>query len=400
MRSDIRRDFPMIANDLVYLDSAATSYKPVSVIETISKFYSCHYSTVNRAVYASARQTTEAYQKVREKVCRLIHAANPEEIIYTRGTTDAINLVAASFGKAFVKPGDEIIISELEHHSNIVPWQLLCQDRGAVLRVIPALDDGTLSISALEEILSDKTRLVAVAHISNAIGTHHPVEQICRLAHAKGAKVLVDGAQAIAQTVVDVQKLGCDFYAFSGHKLFGPTGIGVLWGKKELLEAMPPYQGGGDMIEKVTFEKTSYAPIPTKFEAGTPSIAQILGLGAAIDYIQEIGMAEIEKWDQTLLAYATQKLQAIEEVHILGSAPLKGGILSFVVEGVHHLDLGTFLDLKRIAVRTGHLCAQPAMARFGVEGCTRASFAFYNTLAEVDLFAGALKQVIQKLIPK
>jgi cysteine desulfurase/selenocysteine lyase len=388
----------MLSDETVYFDSAATAQKPQSVIDTLSKFYSTNYSTVHRAVYQKAQQTTANFQEVRQKVARFLNAPHFEEVIFTRGTTEGINLVARSFGKAFLSPGDEVILSELEHHSNIVPWQMICQEVGATIKIIPALETGELDLLAYEKLLSSKTRLVAVAHIANSIGTRHPIKKMVKMAHSVGAKLLVDGAQAICQTVVDVQELGCDFYLFSGHKLFGPTGVGVLWGKKELLHQMPPYHGGGDMIEKVTFEKTTYAPLPMKFEAGTPPIAQVLGLGAAIDYVTNIGMDKIEAWDQTLLRHATKALEQIPEVTLIGKAPEKGGIVSFVVQGVHHLDLGTFLDLSGIEVRTGHLCAQPTMARFGIEGCTRASFAFYNTLEEVDRFIQTLQRVTQKLL--
>lgn len=398
----LRQDFPMLSktmhgHPLVYLDSAATAQKPRIVIDAITDFYQNHYGTVHRAVYELATYATNEYNRVRERVQQFLNAKSTEEIIFTRGTTESINMVAYSFGKAFIKPGDEIIISAIEHHSNIVPWQLVCEDRGAVLKVIPVDDRGELLLDAYEALLSDRTRLVAVNHVSNALGTVNSIKQIIHLAHQRGAKVLVDGAQAAPHMPVDVVDLDADFYVFSGHKLFGPTGIGVLYGKEELLNLMPPYQGGGDMIETVTFEKTTYHALPMKFEAGTPMIAEVIGLGAAIQYLQHVGMDAIHDREQQLLAYATPKFQAIEGLRIVGTAQEKGAILSFVVDGVHHLDLGTMLGLKGICIRTGHHCAQPLMQRFGLTGTARASFAFYNTFSEVDYLVDCLPKVIQQL---
>lgn len=397
-----RSDFPMLQKKmhdrpLIYFDSGATAQKPQQVIDSITDFYQNHYGTVHRAIYDLAAFATAEYSKVRGKIARFLNARKTEEIIFTRGTTESINMVAYSFGKAFIKPGDEIILSTIEHHSNIVPWQIMCEDRGAVLKLIPVNDNGELDLDAYRALLTSKTRLVVFTHVSNVLGTVNPVKEMIKLAHDVGAKVLIDGAQAAPHMPVDVQDLDADFYVFSGHKLFGPTGIGILYGKEELLNAMPPYQGGGDMIEKVTFEKTTYNTLPLKFEAGTPMIAEVIGLGAAIDYVQNIGMQAIQEYEQRLLTYATEKMQDIEGLRIIGTAPNKGAIISFVVEGLHPFDIGSMLDCKGICVRTGHHCAQPTMRRFGVAATTRVSFAFYNTLAEVDTFIQALKDVIHQL---
>lgn len=395
-----RKDFPMLSktmhgNPLIYFDTAATAQKPTQVIEAIKEFYEKHYGTVHRAVYELAVKSTDEYCKVREKVQQFLNAKEAEEIIFTRGTTESINLIANSFGKAFIKPGDEVIISEIEHHSNIVPWQILCEDRNAILKIIPVNDRGELLLEEYSKLLTPKTKIVSVGHISNALGTQNPIKKIIEMAHAVGAKVMIDGAQGAAHLKVDVQELDCDFYAFSGHKLYGPTGIGILYGKKELLEALPPYQGGGDMIETVSFEKTTYNVPPLKFEAGTPMIAEVMGLSTAIDYVEEIGLEEISCHELSLLERATEQIKEIERIKIIGDAKEKGGILSFTVEGIHPLDIGTMLDLKGVAVRTGHHCAQPAMKRFGVQATTRASFGLYNTHEEVDQFMEALKKVIQ-----
>ncbi len=397
-----RSDFPMLqktvhGHPLVYFDSAATAQKPQSVIDAITDFYQNHYGTVHRAIYELAVFSTSQYSLVRDKIVAFLNAKKPEEIIFTRGTTESINMVAYSFGKAFIKEGDEILISAIEHHSDIVPWQILCEDRKAVLKVIPVNDNGDLDLDAYQKLLSPKTRIVAFNHVSNALGTVNPVKQMTQMAHAAGAKVLVDGAQAAPHTLVDVQDLDVDFYVFSGHKAYGPTGIGVLYGKEELLEKMPPYQGGGDMIDTVTFEKTTYSALPLKFEAGTPMIAEVIGLGAAIDYIEGIGRDNIHAREQELLSYATKKLNAVPGVRIIGNAREKGAILSFVAEGAHPLDIGTLLDLKGICVRTGHHCAQPTMQRFGVTGTARASLAFYNTPAEVDFFIDSLQGALAQL---
>lgn len=400
--SRFREDFPMLKQQvhgkpLMYFDSAATAQKPACVIQAITEFYSKRYGTVHRAVYELARRSTEDYQAVREKVRKFLNAAKCEEIVYTKGTTESINLVAHSFGKAFCKPGDEIIISEMEHHSNIVPWQLLSEERGTKLKVIPVSERGELDLKAFAQLLTARTRLVSLCHVSNTLGTVNPVKELIRMAHEAGAKVLLDGAQACPHLPVDVRDLNADFYAFSAHKAFGPTGIGILYGKESLLDAMPPYQGGGDMIDQVSFEKTTYHSLPLKFEAGTPMIAEVMGLGAALDYLEQVGMHNIQQWESRLLERATELLGRIEGIRILGTAPEKGAILSFVVEGVHPLDLGTMLDLQGVAVRTGHHCTQPLHRKFGLSGTTRASFAFYNTLEEVDRFYEILTKVINQI---
>lgn len=398
----LRKDFPILkqtmqGKPLVYFDSAATAQKPEQVIEAMNDFYRNHYGTVHRAIYELSVLATEAYHQVRLKTQKFLNAKKSEEIIFTRGTTESINMVAYSFGKAFIKPGDEVIISEIEHHSNIVPWQIMCEDRGAVLKIIPVNDRGELILEEYKKLLTEKTKIVSVAHVSNALGTVHPIKEIIRMAHNVGAKVLIDGAQAAPHLAIDVQDLDCDFYVFSGHKVYGPTGIGVLYGKEELLNAMPPYQGGGDMILEVTFPKTTYNVLPMKFEAGTPMVAEVIGLGAALDYLQAVGLQKIQAYERELLLYATEKMEAIKGLRIIGTAKEKEPIISFVVEGVHSLDIGTMLDLAGIAIRTGHHCAQPAMRRFAVEGTARVSFGFYNTVEEIDYFISALHHTINLL---
>ncbi|MEI8124324.1 MAG: cysteine desulfurase [Parachlamydiaceae bacterium] len=400
--SRFRHDFPMLKKSmhgkpLVYFDSAATAQKPKAVIDAINNFYTEHYGTVHRAVYELSVYATKHYQDIRNKIASFLNAAKPEEIIYTRGTTESINMVAYSFGKAFVHPGDEILITEMEHHSNIVPWQILCEDRGAVLKVAPVNDRGELIIEEFAKLLSKKTKIASVTHVSNALGTINPIKEIASLVHEAGGKLLVDGAQSTPHQPIDLIDLGADFYVFSGHKIYGPTGIGILYGKEELLNAMPPYQGGGDMIEKVTFEKTTYNVLPMKFEAGTPMIAETIGLGAAIDYLTTVGMNNIRLWEQELLAYATEKMLEIDGLRIIGTAPHKGGIISFVIEGMHHLDIGTMLDLRGVAIRTGHHCAQPIMQHFGLAGTARVSFGLYNTKEEVDIFVNALRDIVKLL---
>lgn len=400
--SELKKDFPifqtkMHGKPLIYLDSAATAQKPNLVIDTITDFYRNHYGTVHRAIYELSIHATTKYEETRAKIAKFLNSGKPEEIIFTRGTTESINMVAYSFGKAFIKPGDEIIISEMEHHSNIVPWQILCEDRGAILKVIPINDLGELQLDIYEQLLNPKTKLVAITHVSNALGTLNPIKKIVSMAHAVGAKCLVDGAQSTPHMKIDVQDLDADFYVFSGHKVYGPTGIGILYGKKELLDQMPPYQGGGDMIEKVTFDKTTYNTLPLKFEAGTPLIAEVLGLGAAIDYIQTIGLDAIYAHEHDLLTYATDQIEEIPGIRILGKAAQKGAILTFVVDGVHSLDLATLLDLQGIAIRSGHLCTQPVMRHFGITSTARASFALYNSRLDVDAFILALNDSIKKL---
>lgn len=400
--SHLRADFPMLKKSmhgkpLVYLDSAATAQKPEAVIDSIASFYREHYGTVHRAIYELAIESSFRFEKVREQTRAFLNAKSTAEIIFTRGTTESINLVASSYGKAFINPGDEIIITEMEHHSNIVPWQMLCEERGAVLKVVPFNDQGILDLDAYRQMLSSKTQFVSIAHISNTLGTVNPVKEMVKAAHAVGAYVLVDGAQAAPHRPVDVQDLDADFYVFSVHKAYGPTGIGVLYGKEALLNAMPPYQGGGDMIEKVTFEKTTYNVLPLKFEAGTPLIAEVMGLGATLEYLQKIGMESIHRSEQELLQYATQRFKEFPKVKIIGEAPEKGGVISFIVEGIHPLDIGTMLDLKGVAIRTGHLCAQPVMQHYGVTALARISIGLYTTKQDLDTFFTALNDVIRQL---
>jgi cysteine desulfurase/selenocysteine lyase len=394
----IRRDFPILhqqihGKPLVYLDNAASAQKPQAVIDAISECYSRYYANIHRGVHALSERSTAAYEGVREKVRRFVNAASAREIIFTRGTTEAINLVASSFGGMRVGPGDEVLITTMEHHSNIVPWQMLCERRGARLRVAPISDNGELLLDAYERLLNERTRLVAVVHVSNALGTINPVEEMIRLAHAKGIPVLLDGAQAVPHLAVDVQALDCDFYAFSAHKVFGPSGVGVLYGKADLLEAMPPYQGGGDMINLVTFEKTEYADLPNKFEAGTPPIAGVIGLGATLDWVRTVGMDTIAAHEHDLLVYATARLSEIPGLRIMGTARHKAAVVSFTLAGVHPHDIGTILDREGVAIRAGHHCAQPLMQRYGVPATARASFAVYNTHEEVDALVAAIHKV-------
>ena len=398
-RAAIRKEFPMLSQKvhgkpLVYLDSAATTLKPLCVIDAMRRFYSEEYGTVHRAIYQMAMRSTDAYNEARQTVRRFLNAAAPEEILFTKGTTDALNLVAACYGSLVLREGDEVLISQTEHHSNIVPWQWICRQRGATLKIIPVDERACLDMRAFNRLLSERTRIVSIAHISNAFGAIHPIQEIIALAHAAGAKVVIDAAQSAARLDLDVQALDADFLAFSGHKAYGPTGIGVLYGKRELLEAMPPYQGGGDMIDRVTFEETTYAPLPLKFEAGTPSIAAALGLAEALLYIKAIGLKEIFAHEQALTAKASIQLQAFPGIRIVGQGAEGGGILSFVAEGAHPLDIGTLLDMHGVAIRTGHHCAQPAMDRFHLPGTARISFGVYNTEEEVDTFCTALEEAL------
>ena len=396
----IREDFPILKqriNDkpLVYLDNAATGQKPQAVIDALVNYYTCENSNVHRGVHTLSQRATDAYEGARSKVRQFLNAADDREIIFVRGTTEAINLVAQTYGRENIGPGDEIIISAMEHHSNIVPWQILGQETGAILKVVPINDDGELLLDEYEKLLSPRTKLVSIVHQSNALGTINPVEQIVELAHRRGVPVLLDGAQSVAHVPVDVSRVGCDFYVFSGHKLYGPTGIGVLYGKAELLEAMPPYQGGGEMIRSVTFEKTLYNTIPNKFEAGTQNIAGSVGLGAAIDYVANLGMDNIAAYEQELLTYGTRRLAEIGPLRLIGTARHKGSVLSFVMENAHPHDVGTILDAEGIAVRTGHHCAQPLMDRFEVAATVRASLAFYNTKEEIDALVHGIDRVIE-----
>jgi cysteine desulfurase/selenocysteine lyase len=393
----LREDFPILhrsvhGKPLVYLDNAATSQKPQCVIDGEARYYAELNANIHRGVHALSQQATDAYEAARDTVMRFINAARREEIVFVRGTTEAINLVAASWGQR-LQPGDEILVTEMEHHSNIVPWQLLCERSGAVLRVAPIDDAGELMLDEFERLLGPCTRLVAVTHLSNALGTINAVKRIIELAHAKGVVALIDGAQAAPHLEIDVQALDCDFYAFSGHKLYGPTGVGVLYGKAALLEAMPPYQGGGDMIREVTFAKTTFNDLPYRFEAGTPHIAGVIGLGAAIDYVSAIGLDAIAAHEHGLLAYATEQAGAVAGLRLIGTARDKASILSFVLDGVHPHDVGTILDGEGVAVRTGHHCAMPVMEHFHLPATVRASFAVYNTRAEVDALFRAVRTV-------
>jgi cysteine desulfurase / selenocysteine lyase len=394
----IREDFPVLrqtihGKPLVYLDNAATAQKPRAVIEAIVHFYEVDCANIHRGVHELSQRSTAAYEETRAKVKRFLSARAQHEIIFVRGTTEGINLVTNTWGRANLREGDEIVIAGLEHHSNIVPWQIVCEETGARLRVIPIDDRGELILEEYEKLLGPRTRMVAIGHVSNALGTINPVRRIIEMAHNAGALTLVDGAQAVPHMPVDVQALDADFYAFSGHKLFGPTGIGVLYGKSALLEAMPPYQGGGDMIRSVTFEKTTYNDLPYKFEAGTPDIAGGIGLGAAVDYVTRLGIEKIAAYEHELLLYATEALERIPGLRMIGTAREKAAVLSFVVEGIHPHDIGTVLDRQGIAVRTGHHCAQPVMDRYHIPATTRASLAFYNTPGEIDALVAGLYKV-------
>jgi cysteine desulfurase/selenocysteine lyase len=394
----IREDFPVLrqtvhGKPLVYLDNAATAQKPLAVIDAERNFYLRDNANVHRGVHALSERATRAYEEVRTKVQRLLNAREAREIVFVRGTTEAINLVAATYGRKNVQAGDEILISAMEHHSNIVPWQMLCEEKGARLRVAPINDRGELMLDEYEKLLGPRVKLVAITHVSNVLGTINPLPEIVALAHQRGIPVLVDGAQATPHLKVDVQQIDCDFYAFSSHKVFGPTGIGALYGKARLLEAMPPYQGGGDMISSVTFEKTLYNVIPYKFEAGTPNIAATIGLGAAIDYLERIGLERIARQERELLVYATEALSRIPGLRIIGTAREKAAVISFVMDGIHPHDIGTVLDQEGVAIRTGHHCAQPLMEWFGIPATARASFAFYNTQEEVEALVRSIEKV-------
>ena len=393
----VRGDFPILGRrihgrPLVYLDNAATTQKPRVVLDRLARYYAEENANI-RGVHTLSERATDACRSARETVRRFLNAAASREIIFVRGTTEAINLVAQTYGRTHVGPGDEIVISEMEHHSNIVPWQILCDEQGARLRVIPITDSGELRIDAYDELLGDRTRIVAVAHVSNALGTINPIAEIVRRAHARGIPVLVDGAQAVAHMPVDVQALGCDFYAFSGHKVFGPTGIGVLYGRERWLDVMPPYQGGGGTISSVTFERTRYADLPDKFEAGTPHVAGTVGLATALDYLTALGFDRVEAHEHDLLAYATDALSQLAGLRLTGTAHQKAGILAFLIDGVHPHDIGTIVDREGVAIRTGHHCAQPVMERFCVPATARASFAMYNTREDVDALIHALERV-------
>lgn len=398
----IQADFPILQDKvhgrrLVYLDNAATAQKPRAVIDAIVRYYEHENANIHRGVHFLSAKATEEYEAARRTVQNFLHAGDTREIVFVRSTTEAINLVAQSYGRVHVGAGDEVLITAMEHHSNIVPWQLLCDEKGAKLRVAPINDRGELILEEFEKLLGPKTKIVAVAHVSNALGTINPVRRIIEMAHARNIPVLVDGAQAAPQLPVDVQELDCDFYTFSGHKVYGPTGIGALYGKASFLEAMPPYQGGGDMISSVTFAKTIYNRIPHKFEAGTPNICGVIALGTALEYLNDLGMENIAEHEQDLLAYATEVVSNIPGVQLVGTAKEKTGVLSFVMEGIHPHDIGTILDQEGIAVRTGHHCAQPVMERFGIPATARASFGLYNTKEEIDLLARGIERVKEVL---
>ena len=396
----LRKDFPILSRrvrgrPLIYLDNAATSQKPRPVIDAVSRFYGSENANIHRGVHYLSEQATVAYDAVRERVARFLNAASPGEIVFTRGTTEAINLVAQSWGRSTLRPGDEILITGMEHHSNIVPWQLVAGQTGATVRAVPITDVGELDLEAFDRLLGDRTRVLAVVHVSNALGTVNPVRDLVARARDRGIVTLVDGAQSAPHLPVDVQAIGCDFYAFSGHKVFGPTGVGALYGRAALLERMPPWQGGGDMIETVTLEHTTFAPPPARFEAGTPAIAEVIGLGAALDYVGSVGQAAIRAWEEELLAYATERFQGLDGVRLIGTAREKASVLSFVIEGIHPHDIGTVLDKQGIAVRTGHHCAQPVMEFFNVPATTRASLACYNTFGEIDALVAGIRRAIE-----
>ena len=398
----IRADFPILeekvyGKPLVYLDNGATAQRPLPVVDRMTEYYLKYKSNVHRGVHYLSNKCTDANEEARREVQHFIHAASEKEVIFTRGTTEAINLVAYAFGEAFVGEGDEILVTEMEHHANIVPWQMLCERKKAVLKVVPFDDKGELQLDIYEKLLTERVKLVGVAYVSNVLGTVNPVREMIARAHAVGAKVLVDAAQAIAHLPVDVQELDCDFLAFSGHKVYGPTGVGVLYGKEKLLEQMPPWQGGGEMIREVRFEKTTYNELPFKFEAGTPDFIGIVGLGEALKYIGKIGVAEAGRYEEELLHYAQEQMKQIPRLRIFGEARQKASVISFQIDGIHHFDLGTLLDQMGIAVRTGQLCAEPVMQHYGVTGMVRASLAMYNTKSEIDKLCEGLRKVEKML---
>jgi len=399
---EIRAQFPVLdqqvnGKPLVYFDNAATNQKPQRVIDAISEYYQGYNANIHRGIHTLAEKATKAFEDTRSKLQQFINANESEEIIFTKGTTESINLVANTYGRAFIKEGDEIIISTMEHHSNIVPWQMLCEEKGAILKVIPVNDAGDIIFDEYVKLLSDRTKMVSIVYASNSLGTINPVKDIITEAHKFGAKVMLDGAQATAHLHIDVQELDCDFYALSAHKMYGPTGVGALYGKRDLLEAMPPYQGGGEMIKDVSFEKTTYNDIPYKFEAGTPNIGDVVAFGKAIDFINEIGKDEIESYEHELLFYATLRLKEIDGLQIVGNANEKVSVVSFIIDGIHPFDIGQMMDARGVAVRTGHHCTQPLMARYGIEGTVRASFAIYNTKDEIDIMVVGLSKIVKMM---
>lgn len=398
----IREQFPILHQNvngkpLIYFDNAASNQKPVSVIQALESYYSNDHANIHRGLHTLAERATEAYEDSRKAAGTFINAAEAEEIIFTKGTTEGINLIASTFGRKFLAPGDEILITNMEHHSNIVPWQMLCEEKGFHLKVLPLLDNGEVEWDMLESMLSERTKIVSVVHASNSLGTINPIKAICEKAHLVGAIMVVDGAQAAAHLNIDVQDLDCDFYAFSSHKMYGPTGVGILYGKRKWLEEMPPYQGGGEMIKDVSFEQTTYNDIPHKFEAGTPNIADVVAFKTAVEFIDGIGKETIIKHENLLLAHANKELASIDGLRPIGIAPDKVGVISFVLDGIHHFDLGVMLDAKGIAVRTGHHCTQPLMEYYGLEGTVRVSFAIYNTIEEVDILVKSLESIVKRL---
>ncbi|HMQ46083.1 MAG TPA: cysteine desulfurase [Saprospiraceae bacterium] len=398
----LRKDFPILerpmnGRPMVFLDSAASSQKPISVLQTLDHYYRHTHANVHRGVYQLSQEATDAFEAARRTIARFIHAPTDKEVLFVRGTTEGINLVASSYGRSFLQPGDEILISTMEHHSNIVPWQMIAEQMGARIKVWPITPAGELIWEAADELMGPKVKIVAITHISNALGTINPVKDIIELAHSRGIPVLLDGAQAIPHLKVDVQALDVDFYTFSGHKMFGPTGIGILYGKEKWLDQMPPYHGGGEMIERVTFEKTTYNELPHKFEAGTPDISGAVGLAAAVDYMESIGHEAIGQHEHALLEYATEQLLGIDGLRIIGTAAQKASVISFMVEGLHPYDIGALLDKMGIAVRTGHHCTQPLMDWYGIPGTVRASFAFYNSFEDVERLVEGVKRAVQML---
>ena len=397
----VRADFPILGTEmngkpLVFLDSAASSQKPRQVVEAMAHYYETNHANVHRGVYALSQSATDAFESARSAVARHLNAAEEAEVIWTRGCTEGINLVASSYGQRF-KPGDEIVLTQMEHHSNIVPWQLVAERTGATIKVVPVTPSGELDMAAYAELLSERTAFVSVVHVSNALGTVNPVVEMARLAHEVGAAILVDGAQAIPHEQVDVQALGCDFYTFSGHKMLGPTGQGVLWGRRAILDTMPPYQGGGEMIDRVSFAGTTFNEVPFRFEAGTPNIAGAVGLAKAVDYLRELGLGNIESYESSLLDYATKEMSQIDGLRVIGTAEAKHSVLSFLVDDIHPYDIGTLLDKQGVAVRTGHHCCQPLMDHYGIPGTVRASFALYNTTEDVDRLVAATKRAVNML---
>ena len=400
LNGSIKSDFPTLnqkisGNYLIYLDNAATTQKPVSVIEAIENYYKLINSNIHRGVHTLSAKATKAYEDARSRVAEFINAKDRKEIIFVRGATEAINLVAHSYVKPILNEGDQIIISQMEHHANIVPWQIICEEKNAELRIVPINNKGELILSEFENLLNEKTKFVSINHVSNTLGTVNPVEEIVRIAHSKNIKIMIDGAQAVQHMPLDVTKIDSDFYCFSGHKMYAPTGIGVLHGRMELLEGMPPYQGGGDMIKSVTFEKTIYNDIPNRFEAGTPNISGVIGLASAIEYLTEIGMEDIYKHEKDLLDYATQKIKKIEEVKVIGNSSEKASVLSFVIDSIHPHDIGTIMDKHGVAIRTGHHCTQPIMDFYGIPATARASFGIYNSKQDVDEMINAIEKTIE-----